>query len=120
MGVLHERVKLSPLVLVLVLTGCQDSKEPAQKPVTRNDETYRADIQKLCDSMALSGADKLAKLERVAPHSKWLGENLTTRDAQMFLVGIKPLKGEAYAQALEAEAKRVGITAGCALANEFR
>jgi hypothetical protein len=113
-------VKLLPLLLALIACQSDSKSEPKPAAVTRNDAAYKADIQKLCDSMSLSGADKLDKLERVAPHAKWLGENLGTRDAQMFLIGIKPLKGEAYAQALEAEAKRVGLTAGCALANEFR
>lgn len=109
------------LLVILLLIACQsdDTKKPAAPTPARTDEVYRTDIQKLCDSMALSGADKLEKLERVAPHAKWLGENLQTRDAQMFLVSTKTLKGEAMAAALEAEAKRVGLS-GCALAAEFR
>jgi outer membrane protein assembly factor BamD (BamD/ComL family) len=109
---------------LLVLSACQSdekSAKPAAAPAAApsDDKLYAEDIQKLCDSLALSGADKLEKLERVAPHSKWLGENLKTRAAQQFLVSTQPLKGEAKASALEAEAKRVGLS-GCALATEFR
>ena len=112
-------VKLLPFIL-FALVGCQSDKSKESAAVARNDETYRTDVQKICDSMSLSGADKLEKLERVAPHSKWLGENLSTREAQMFLVNMKQQAGnEAKAKALEAEAKRVGLP-GCALANEFR
>ena len=113
-------VKLLP-ALLLVLIACQSEKSKETAAVARADEPYRTDVQKICDSMSLSGADKLEKLERVAPHSKWLGENIATREAQMFLVNMKQLAdNEAKAKALEAEAKRVGLTAGCALANVFR
>lgn len=109
------------LAALLVLCACQSDEKSSKQATTvaRADQTYADDIKRLCDSMSLSGADKLEKLERVAPHSKWLGENLQTRDAQQFLVRIQPLKGEAKASALEAEAQRLGLS-GCALAAEFR
>jgi hypothetical protein len=109
---------------LLVLSACQSDEKPAAQPAApaaapSDDKLYAEDIQKLCDSLALSGADKMEKLERVAPHSKWLGENLKTKAAQQFLVKTQPLKGEAKASALETEAKRVGLS-GCVLAAEFR
>ena len=114
------------LLALLVLSACQSDEKSPAKPATApavappsDDKLYAEDIQKLCDSLALSGADKMEKLERVAPHSKWLGENLKTKAAQQFLIKTQPLKGEAKATALEDEAKRVGLS-GCALAAEFR
>ncbi len=113
------------VLALLLLAACQSDDtsapkpKPAPAPAASDDKVYAEDIQKLCDSMALSGADKMEKLERVGPHSKWLGENLKTRAAQEFLIKTKPLKGEAMASALEAEAKRVGLS-GCTLAAEFR
>jgi len=109
---------------LLVVSGCQSDDKPAkQQPASAaassDDKTYAEDIGRLCDSMSLSGADKMEKLERVAPHSKWLGENLKTKAAQDFLIKTSPLKGEERAAAYEAEAKRVGLS-GCALAAEFR
>ena len=106
---------------LLVVCACQSDEKSAKQAetVARADQTYADDIRKLCDSMSLSGADKMEKLERVGPHSKWLGENLKTKAAQQFLIGLQPLQGEAKASALEAEAKRLGQT-GCALAAEFR
>ena len=109
---------------MLVICACQSDDKPAKQPESAaapaaDDKTYAEDIGRLCDSMSLSGADKLEKLERVAPHSKWLGENLKTKAAQQFLIKTAPLKGEARAAAYEAEAKRVGLS-GCALAAEFR
>ena len=110
------------LVALLVLSACQSDDKPAAKPApapVSDDKLYAEDFQRLCDSMQLSGADKMEKLERVAPHSKWLGENLKTKAAQQFLIKTQPLKGEEKAAAFEAEAKRVGLS-GCALAAEFR
>lgn len=109
---------------ILLLGACQSDDKPAAPaapavPAANADKAYAEDIARLCDSMKLSGADQMQKLERVAPHSKWLGENLKTEQAQKFLIGTQPLKGEAKASALEAEAKRVGLS-GCALAAEFR
>jgi hypothetical protein len=110
---------------LLVLSACQSDEKTASQPAApaaaapSDDKLYAEDIQKLCDSLALSGADKMEKLERVAPHSKWLGENLKTKAAQQFLVKTQPLEGEAKATALESEAKRVGLS-GCVLAAEFR
>ena len=108
---------------LLVVSACQSDDKPAKQQPTAvaasDDKTYAEDIGRLCDSMSLSGADKLEKLERVAPHSKWLGENLKNKAAQDYLIKTSPLKGEARAAAYEAEAKRVGL-AGCALAAEFR
>ncbi|MDQ3336813.1 MAG: hypothetical protein M4D80_16735 [Myxococcota bacterium] len=113
------------LLALLVLSACQSDEKSAAKPAAApagapsDDKLYAEDIQKLCDSLALSGADKMEKLERVAPHSKWLGENLKTKAAQQFLIKTQPLKGETKASAFEAEAKRVGLS-GCTLAAEFR
>jgi len=107
------------LLVLACLSACQSDDKPAKAAVVSDDKTYAEDIGRLCDSLSLSGADKMEKLERVAPHSKWLGENLKTKAAQDFLVKTAPLKGAARADAYEAEAKRVGLS-GCALAAEFR
>ena len=119
-----KRALLALIVLAAWQSETTSDEKSAAKPApvapaSSDDKLYAEDIQKLCDSMALSGADKLEKLERVAPHSKWLGENLKTKAAQTFLISTQPLKGEAKAAAFEAEAKRVGLS-GCALAAEFR
>ena len=115
-------MKLFPSLL-LVLCACQSTEKSSQKApsneAARADQLYADDIRKLCDSMSLSGADKLEKLERVGPHSKWLAENLATKEAQTFLVGFQQLAPDAKAGALEAEARRLGLP-GCAFAAEFK
>jgi len=115
---------MKSVVLALALAACQrgDAGSSASPPppishVTVTD-AYRADITRLCDCVHLSGADKLTG-DRSTTIALWLGPNITTTEAHQFLVQIQPLEGEPKAQALEAEAHRVGLT-GCALASEWR
>ena len=110
-------------VVAVALAACQrgdagssaNAPPPARAQVT---DAYRADITRLCDCVHLSGADKLSG-DRSTAVALWLGSNLATTDAHQFLVQIQPLEGEPKAHALEAEARRVGLT-GCALASEWR
>ncbi|MCW5805630.1 MAG: hypothetical protein KIT31_24885 [Deltaproteobacteria bacterium] len=88
----------------------------AKAPVT---EAYAADIQRLCNAVALSGAADEVTTDRMFIVAQWLGPNLRTRESREFLVHIQPLAGEPKAQALVAEARRVGL-ADCALAAEWR
>jgi hypothetical protein len=80
---------------------------------------YQADIARLCDVLVQSGADQLPAGERLLAIVQWLPEHLETQDSHAFLARIQPLEGEAKADALDAEARRVGLP-GCALAAEWR
>lgn len=98
-----------------IVAGCQrttGSTAPGSGP-------YRADITRLCDVVVQSGADQLPAGERLLAIVQWLPAHLETQDAHEFLVRIQPLEGEAKAEALDAEARRVGLP-GCALAAEWR
>jgi hypothetical protein len=114
-------VKRLACVILLVCGACQSDEKTKTAAVAtaRADEAYRTDIKNLCDSLALSGADKLEKGERLHPHATWLHANLKTQESKDFLVQIQPLVGEPKAKALDDEAKRVGLP-GCALAAEWR
>jgi len=114
--------------LCLVLAGaCQsgDAKEtPAnstivQLPKAQVTDEYRADITTLCDVIRLSGADQKPKDERWTVTAVFLGTQIKTPEGDNFIRAIKPLPADAYALALETEAKRVGL-AKCELANEWR
>jgi hypothetical protein len=101
------------VVFFVALAACQRG-EAEQKP---KPEGYAADIQKICDVRALSGTDK----DRDGASVKiaiWLGQNLKTEEGKHFLVEIQPLQGQAKADALNAEAKRNGLS-DCALASEW-
>jgi hypothetical protein len=102
--------------LVLV-AACQHGDGEAPKPGI--DETYRQDIKSLCDVVRLSEADKVAESERAPIIAMWLGPHIQTDQARQFLATVQPLTGETKAQALETEARRVGLPS-CALANEWR
>lgn len=80
---------------------------------------YAGDIDKLCNVVVLAKADQVPSGERALPIANWLAANLTTPESRQFLVKIQPLVGTAKADALDAEARRVGLT-GCALAAEWR
>ncbi|MEO6774406.1 MAG: hypothetical protein ABI467_15525, partial [Kofleriaceae bacterium] len=80
---------------------------------------YKADIENLCDVMTRSGADQLEPGQRNPTIAMWLGPNIKTAAGHQFLVQIQPLQGVDKALALEAEAKRVGISQ-CPLAAEWR
>jgi len=80
---------------------------------------YASDIAKLCDVVRLSGAAGDPSGDRRLPIANWLAANLTTAESRQFLARIQPLVGDQKADALEAEARRVGLPA-CSLAAEWR
>jgi len=82
-------------------------------------DDYRADIDNLCDVLKRSGADQLTPGEQQPVIAMWLGPNIKTTAGHNFLVTIAPLQGATKADALDVEAKRVGI-ATCPLAAEWR
>ncbi len=88
----------------------------ARAPVT---PAYKADIERLCDVVGQSGAEKLEGPDRNYTIATWLGAHLETKEAHDYLIFIQPLTGEAKASELETEARRVGLD-GCALAAEWR
>ena len=119
------------IALALALAACQHGNaEPspsaqATPPPTappakpRVTEAYRADIASLCDCVKLSGADQAPEADRMPLTAMWLSSHIATPEGHDYLVAIQPLEGERKAQALENEARRVGLE-GCALAAEWR
>ena len=79
---------------------------------------YTGDIEKICDVVSRSNTTGMGD-ERMVLIANWLAANLETEQARDFLVKIQPLVGADKADALDTEAKRVGL-AGCALAAEWR
>ena len=118
-----------------VAMGCHPDAQPAPPPPASADhapeapqvaaaseaptDPYRADIENLCDAMNRSGADQLQLGDRQVAIAGWLGGHIQTAAAHQFLVNIQPLQGMAKADALVAEARKVGL-ADCALAAEWR
>jgi hypothetical protein len=113
-------------------TGCRDEPAPTPLPPIPSGPTtviqlprpevtdlYRADITTVCDAIRLSGADQKPENERWPVVAIWLGPQIKTAQGHEFLVAIQPLAGEAKAAALDAEARRVGLTE-CALAATWR
>jgi hypothetical protein len=105
------------IAVLLIACGCQHGDGAA--PKAEVNEAYRADIANLCDVVHLSEADKLPPGDRAPTIAMWLGPHIKTAEGRDFLVTIQPLVGESKAQALETEARRVGLPS-CALAAEWR
>jgi len=80
---------------------------------------YRDDIEALCDVIARSNSAELQGPDRRYQVAVWLGSNLHTDEARSFLAKIQPLQGAAKADALDDEAKKVGLSS-CALSAEWR
>jgi hypothetical protein len=93
--------------------------DPAAAPAAPVTREYAGDIEKLCDVVRLSGVGSARTDDRLVPIANWLAANLATLEARRFLVHIQPLGGTRKADALDAEARRVGLP-GCNLAAEWR
>ncbi len=91
----------------------------AAAPTTQAEGDYRADIEALCDVIARSNSSDLQGANRRYQVAVWLGANLHTDEARAFLAKIQPLQGAAKADALDDEARKVGLS-NCTLAGEWR
>lgn len=114
--------------LLIAAAACQNGDRSAPPPPPASGsgvarpfvtDDYRKDIDSLCNVIHLSGADQQPEDARQAIIAMWLGPHITTEDGHKYLVAIAPLRGEAKANELEAEARRVGL-GGCPLAAEWR
>jgi hypothetical protein len=111
----HNRRLLASVLVWNLVCACNRAEPPPSPPP----EGYAADIAKLCDVMTRSGADRLAPDEQVFTTARWLAGNLATQEARTYLANLQRLDGAAKADALDAEARKVGL-AGCALAAAWR
>ncbi len=105
------------LLALVAVVACQSSDKAT--PTTAVDAAYKADIEALCDVVNRSGTADDAPGDRTMKIATWLGTNLKTQDGRRFLSKIRPIKGPAKGDAIDAEAKRLGI-ATCPLAAEWR
>ena len=110
--------------LLVATLGCQSGNGDKPAPVTSVLSTapgspYAKDIEALCESVSRSGADKIEPDAKTLTIANWLAANLRTPDSRKFLIKIQPLIGVAKADALDAEARRVGL-ARCTLAAQWR
>jgi hypothetical protein len=118
------------LLVSCVLVGCQTSAAPSGNDTPKPkpapppgpvDAAYARDITNLCNAVTRApGVDTATgKNDRQIVIAMWLGKVLETQASRDWLAEIQPLQGPEKADALDAEAKRVGL-AGCALSAEWR
>jgi hypothetical protein len=114
------------LVATLGCQGKSDGDSATKAPSTGAPPTraagvtpqYASDITKLCDVVKLSKADADPG-GQVVIVANWLAAHLETKEAHEFLVRISSLGPQPKADALDAEAHKVGL-ASCALATTWR
>ena len=106
------------LVVAIALGACQSGSGSGAAAAPAS-PAYAKDIDKLCNVLVYSGADKEPEGGRQLTVAKWLGPNLETTEVHTFLAKLQTLGPAAKADALDAEAKRVGM-ASCPLSAEWR
>lgn len=95
----------------------------AQAPVAP-DGVWRAsplgrDIERVCNVLTYAGVTDKSANEQLNAILEWLPQNIESEDGRNFLGSIAELQGNAKADALEAGAKKVGLS-GCPLAASWR
>ncbi|HVK74442.1 MAG TPA: hypothetical protein VM734_14020 [Kofleriaceae bacterium] len=81
----------------------------------------RADMDKICNAVSLSGASELEASDRAYVMAQWLGNNITSADGRTFLQDFARLgeDKEARRKLLEGTAAKVGLK-GCPLVDEWK
>ena len=92
--------------------------EPGSAPDLPGATPYDRDINRICDVERLSGALEQPEGARQLAIAQWLPGALETEDAHAFLVRIGQARPRHKAAALDAEAKKAGLT-DCPLARAW-
>jgi len=103
-------------VAALALAAC-GSKGSAARP----DDPLRADLDRICHAMTLSGADQEQAANATYVMATWLDANVTTDAGRAFLVEFAQLGQDRAARLamLEQAMKRTGLKA-CPLTEQWR
>lgn len=94
-----------------------------QAPVAPNG-AWRAsplgrDVERVCNVLTYAGVADKSPNEQLNAILEWLPRNIESEDGRNFLGSIAELQGNAKADALDAGARKVGLT-DCPLALEWR
>src|SRR5690349_13918272 len=100
----------------VLCTACQSGKPSSE---AWKETGYGRDMEKLCNAVKYSGADQASDDTRSILVARWLGKNLETNKMHQFLVKIQPMGPDEKAQALDDEARSVGL-GECPLAREWK
>jgi len=105
---------VATLVTALSASACQSGKGRADWRST----PFGRDMDRICNAVEQSGASQQPD-SRAFLIAQWLGRNLESQEGRHFLAKIQPLEGAAKADALDDQARQVGL-GGCPLALEWR
>lgn len=77
------------------------------------------DVERVCNVLAYAGVTDKTPNEQLNAILEWLPQNIESEDGRNFLGSIAELQGNAKADALDAGAKKVGLS-DCPLAASWR
>lgn len=114
---------VEPAAALAVAPAGESPARVAQAPVAP-DGVWRAsplgrDIERVCNVLTYAGVTDKSPNEQLNAILEWLPQNIESEDGRNFLGSIAELQGNAKADALEAGAKKVGLS-GCPLAASWR
>lgn len=82
----------------------------AAAPGTWRDTPLGRDLDRICNVVERSGAAALPEGEQVMATLQWLPANIESESGREFLASIAHLEGDAKADALDAGARKVGLS----------
>lgn len=104
------------VVAALGLAACQSgtSRTSAGSP-------FRADLEKICNALSLSGADRDQTSQRTYIMAQWLNSNITSAEGHAFLIDFARLGEDKAARVkkLEDTARQLGLPS-CPLAAQWK
>jgi hypothetical protein len=109
---------LAAVLATAALAACESKGSPAARPA---EHPLRADLDRICQAMTLSGADQEQAANATYVMATWLDANIASEAGRAFLVEFAQLGQDRAARVakLDGAARRVGLPA-CPLIEQWR
>jgi len=115
-GMMSRLAPAAAAFVALGLAACQSG-------TTRGSggNPFRADVERICNALSLSGADKDQTSQKTYIMAQWLNTNITSEQGHAFLIEFARLGDDkaARVEKLESTARQLGI-ASCPLAAQWK
>jgi predicted small lipoprotein YifL len=112
------RLVFAAVLALAALAACESKGKPAAPPA---EDPLRADLDRICHAMTLSGADQEQAANATYVMATWLDANIASEAGRTFLVEFAQLGQDRAARVakLEGAALRAGLPA-CPLIEQWR
>lgn len=109
------------LAAALLAAACESRGGRAARPADAAEDPLRADLDRICHAMTLSGADQEQAANATYVMATWLDANIASEAGRGFLVEFAQLGQDRAARVamLEDAARRTGLP-GCPLIEQWR